>query len=147
MFSKRPSEIRQWFKVAPQGFLTARGLGANIARTLKVSTCKHGDSIRSHDCYLKRYNKNIFTQYNFYVMESRVSSNCTRNIHRPSTSEREVNQKENAGKDCVKATESKVYACSDTDRGEVLFHYVMLCDKGDKDLSSKIYRFSCGEIS
>ena len=93
MFSKRPSEIRQWFKVAPQGFLTARGLGANIARALKVSTCKHGNSIRSHDCYLKRYNKNSLTQYNFYVMESRVSSNCTRNIHRPSTSEREVNQK------------------------------------------------------
>ena len=34
-------------------------------------------------------------------------------------------------------TDSKVYACSDTDLGKVLFHYVMLCDK---DLSSKSYR-------
>ena len=28
-------------------------------------------------------------------MESRVSSNCMRNIHRPSTPEKEVNRKEN----------------------------------------------------
>ena len=27
-------------KEAPQGFLTARDLGANIARALQVSTCK-----------------------------------------------------------------------------------------------------------
>ena len=27
-------------KEAPQGFLTARDLGMNIARALKVSTCK-----------------------------------------------------------------------------------------------------------
>ena len=31
----------------------------------------------------------------FYVMESRVSSNYTRNIHRPSTPQKEVNRKEN----------------------------------------------------
>ena len=29
-----------------------------------------------------------------YVMESRVSSNCTRNIHGPSAPEKEVNRKE-----------------------------------------------------
>ena len=34
---------------------------------------KHGGSIRSHDCYLKRCVKNSSTQYSFYVMESRVS--------------------------------------------------------------------------
>ena len=34
---------------------------------------------------------------------------------------------------------SKLNACSDTDLGEVLFHYVMFCDKENRDLSSKIY--------
>ena len=56
---------------------------------------KHGGSIRSHDCYLKRCVKNSLTQYSFYVMESGVSSNCTRNINRLSTPEKEVNRKEN----------------------------------------------------
>ena len=57
---------------------------------------KHGGSIRSHDCYLKRCVKNSLTQYSFlYVMESRVSSNCTRNIHWPPTAEKEVNRKGN----------------------------------------------------
>ena len=46
---------------------------------------KHGGSRRSYDCYLKRCVKNSLTQYSFYVMEFRVSSNCTRNIQRPST--------------------------------------------------------------
>ena len=60
---------------------------------------KHGGSIRSHDSYLKRYVKNSLTQRSFYVTKSWVSSNCTRNIHRPSTPEKEVNWKENtAGK-------------------------------------------------
>ena len=60
---------------------------------------KHGGSIRSHDSYLKRYVKNSLTQHSFYVTKSRVSNNCTRNIHRPSTPEKEVNWKENtAGK-------------------------------------------------
>ena len=35
------------------------------------------------------------TQFSFYVMESRVSRNCTRYIHRPSTPGKEVNWKEN----------------------------------------------------
>ena len=52
--------------------------------------------------------KTVFTQYSFYVIESRVSSNCTYNIHRPSMPEKEVNQKENIeGKDCQKATDLK----------------------------------------
>ena len=63
-------------------------------------------------------------------MESRASSNCTRNIYRPSTAEKEVNRKENTvGKTATRrqiATDSKVYAYSDTDLNEVLFHYVML---------------------
>ena len=112
---------------------------------------KHGGSIRSHDSYLKRYVKNSLTQRSFYVTKSWVSSNCTRNIHRPSTPEKEVNWKENtAGKIAKRrqiATDSKVYACSDIYLGEVLFHYVMFCDKEDSDLSSMIYHLSFGEIS
>ena len=65
------------------------------------------------------------TQFSFYVMESRVSRKCTRNIHRPSTPGKEVNR----GKDCQKATAaatySKVYTYSDIDLGEVLFNYVI----------------------
>ena len=59
-------------------------------------------------------------------MESRVSSNCTRKIHRPCAPEKEINRKGNTvGKICQKATDSKVYASLDTDLGEVSFHYVM----------------------
>ena len=38
-------------------------------------------------------------------MESRVFSNCTRNIHRPSTPEKEVNEKKTQEKDWQKATD------------------------------------------
>ena len=62
---------------------------------MRTSQSKHGGSIRSHDCYLNRYVKNSYTQYSFYVMESKVSSNYTRNIHRRSTAEKEINRKEN----------------------------------------------------
>ena len=60
-------------------------------------------------------------------MESWFSSNCTRNIHRPSKPEKEVNRKENTLGNIAK--KAKVYSCSDIDLGEVLFHYVMFCDK------------------
>ena len=84
-------------------------------------------------------------------MESRVSSNCTCNIHRPSNPEKEVNRKENTVGKIAKrrliATDSKVYACSDVDLGEVLFHYALFCYQENRDLSSKIYRFSLGGIS
>ena len=43
------------------------------------------------------------TRHSFHVMESKVSRNCTRNIHRPSTPEKEVNRKDkHRGKDCQK---------------------------------------------
>ena len=84
-------------------------------------------------------------------MESRVSSYCTRNIHRPSTPEKEVKRKENIVGLIAKrrqiATDSKVYACSDIYLGEVLFHYIMFCDKDNRDLSSKSYHVSVGIIS
>ena len=42
------------------------------------------------------------------------------------------------------ATDLKVYACSDIDLGEILFHDVMFWDKESTDRSSKIYRNSFG---
>ena len=84
-------------------------------------------------------------------MVSRASSNCTRNIYRPSTPEKEVNRKENiVGKIAKRrqiATDSKVYAYSDIDLGEVLFHYVMFFEKESRDLSRRIYRVSFVGIS
>ena len=81
-------------------------------------------------------------------MGSRVSSNCTRNIHGPFTPEKEVKRKENIVGIIAKrrqiATDSKVYACSDIYLGEVLFHYVMFCDKENRDFSSKSYHVSVG---
>ena len=41
----------------------------------------------------------------------------------------------------------KVFACSDTELGKILFHYVLFCDKENRDLLSKIYFFSFGKIS
>ena len=57
---------------------------------------KHGDSIQSHDCYLKRcVKKNSLTCYSFYLIESRISSNCTRNIHKPSRLKKRSTEKKN----------------------------------------------------
>ena len=44
------------------------------------------------------------------------------------------------------ATDSKVYACSDIDLGEVLLHYVVFRDKENRNRSSEIYRVSYGGI-
>ena len=100
---------------------------------------KRGGSIRSHGCYLKRCVKNSFTQYSFYLMESRVSNKCTRNIYRPFTPEKEVNRKENSlGKIAKRrqtATDSKVYAYVDIELGEVLFRFVIFCDKENRNLA------------
>ena len=90
------SLTRMIFKEAPQGFLIARDLGANIARALQVSTCKQIWRLDTISRLLsEKVCQNSLTQYSFYVMESWVSSNCTRNIHWPSRPEREVNRKEN----------------------------------------------------
>ena len=98
--------------------------------------------MRSHDCYLNRCVKNS------YVMESRVSSNCTRYIHEPCTPEKEANRKENTVRKIAKRRQiAKVNAFLDTDVSEVFIHYVTFCDKENRDLSSKIYRVSCGGIS
>ena len=81
-------------------------------------------------------------RYSFDVMESRVCSNCTRYVHRPSTPGKEVNRTENTVRKIATqkatdtATYSKVYACSDIDLGEVLINYVMFCGKENRDLSS-----------
>ena len=74
--------------------------------------------------------KSVKTQYSFYVMESRVSSDYTRNIHRPSTPEKEVNQKENTVGKIAKrpqiATDSEIYVYSDIERGVFLFQNVII---------------------
>ena len=73
---------------------------------------KNGGSIRSPNRYLKKFVKKQLKS--FYVMDSRVSSNCTRNIYRRSTPEEEVNRKEDTlGKIAKRrqiATNSNVYA-------------------------------------
>ena len=56
---------------------------------------KHGSSIRSCDCYLKRCVKNGSTQYSFYVMESRVSMIALLIFIGLLRLKKEVNQKEN----------------------------------------------------
>ena len=104
---------------------------------------KHGGSIRSHDCYL-----NYSCAKNNYVMESWVSSNCTRNIHGPCTPEKEVNRKENTmGKIAKRQQIAKVNAFLDIDVSEVLIHYVTFCDRENKNLSSRINRVSFRGIS
>ena len=74
---------------------------------------KHGGSIRPHDCDLKRCVKNSLIQYGIYVMEFKVCSNHTRNIHRPSTSEKEVKKSKNTVGKIAKrrliAIDSRVY--------------------------------------
>ena len=53
---------------------------------------KHGGSIRSPDCYMKKCVKNSLTQYSFYVKNKRKNEN---------ENEDEVERKENmGGKDC-----------------------------------------------
>ena len=77
-----------------------------------------------------------------YVMESRVSSNCTRNIHGPSAPEKEVNRKEDTPEKIAKrrqiATDLKIYAYPNTDLSEFLFNNILFYDKENRDLSSMI---------
>ena len=42
--------------------------------------------------------------------------------------------------------DSKVYACSDTNLGQVLLHYEVFYDEENRNISTKIYRVSFGEI-
>ena len=48
------------------------------------------------------------------------------------------------GKNYQKATDQKVYACSDIVLDNALFHYVTFCDTENRDLSGKIYSVSFG---
>ena len=41
----------------------------------------------------------------------------------------------------------KVFPCSDTELGKILFHFILFWDKENRDLLSKIYFFSFGKIS
>ena len=74
------------------GFLDRARSGYEQGASFKSANMenKHGGSIRSHDCYQKRCAKNSLTQCSLCVMESRATINYTSNIHRPSTSHKEV---------------------------------------------------------
>ena len=76
--------------------------------------------------------------------QSKISSNCIRNINRPSTLEEVVNRKENIVGWIVKRRQIRKFTHA---LGEVLFHYVIFCNKENRHFSSKIYRVSFGGIS
>ena len=74
-------------------------------------------------------------------MESRVSSNCTCNIHRPKRKASWERLPKGDGLDILPMQ-------SGIDLGEILFHNLMFCDElENRDLSSKIYRVSFSGIS
>ena len=60
--------------------------------------------------------------------------------------EKEVNRKENAVGKIAKGQQVRKFKHAQIQPGEVLFHYVMLCDKENRDLSSDIYRVSFDEF-
>ena len=97
------------------------------------------------------FRKGVLKQLNtirFYVMESRASSYCTRNIHRPFTPEKEVNRKENTvGKIAKRRQIRKSTRAQIPILAKLLVHYVVFCGKENRDLSSKIYRVPLGGIS
>ena len=74
-------------------------------------------------------------------MESRVFSKCTRNIHRPSKPEKEVNRKENTVGKISHSLRKSTHTHIPT-LGKLIF-----CDKENRDLSSKIYHISFGGTS
>lgn len=101
---------------------------------------KHIRSMWLHDCYLR------CVKNSFYVMESRISSNCTWNIHRPSLPEKGQLKRKHPWKDCQKATNSKSM------HAQILilakFYSIMKCLwKKKSDLLCKIYHVSYGGIS
>ena len=81
------------------------------------------------------------------MMECRVSSNCTRNIHRPSTPVKKRSTEKKTQRERLPIGNSKVYACLDIDFSEVLCHYVMFNGKEIRDVSTKIFRLSFDGIS
>ena len=114
-------------KEAPQVFLTAWDLGANISRALKMSTCK--------TIMAARYDRTLVIWKQFNTIQFLCGGICIRIIHGPFYAWKSGQPKrEHCGSDCKKATDSKVSACSDTDLGEVLFHYVMFCDKENRGI-------------
>ena len=83
---------------------------------------KHGGSIRSPDCYLKKCVKNSLTQYSFYVKNRSNEKKTWERLPKGDRS-RQIR---------------KVYVCSGIDLSEVLFHYEIFCGKENKGLSRKI---------
>ena len=97
------------------------------------------------------FRKGVLKQLNtirFYVMESRASSYCTRNIHRPFTPEKEVYRKENTVRKIAKRRQIRKSTHAQIPiLAKLLVHYVVFFGKENRDLSSKIYRVPLGGIS
>ena len=81
---------KQKIQIGSTGFFDCPRSGRGHSASFNMQK-KHGGSIRSDGYYLQRCARNTLTQCSFSVTESRVSGNCTRNIHRLSTPEKEVN--------------------------------------------------------
>ena len=107
---------------------------------------------------LHKASKNVFSvsvvnvnNFYFYNNNNRVTRTiCHRAAFRwclPGFLEMQLYNKNKHAKWVLVVLDSKGYACSVTDLGEFLFHYVMFCHKENRYLSSKIHRVSFGEIS
>ena len=112
-------------------FLTAWDLDANRAWAYEVSVYRTNMAAR-YDCTIVIWkgvlktvkNNTVFMWCNpgcpatapvIFIGVLRLKKRSPKRKHRE--------------KDCEKATDSKVYACSDTDLAEVLFYYIMFGDK------------------
>ena len=139
VFTKKEATVRTWRFLSTYtclckwtGFFDRTRSGYEYNASFKSDNMqnKHGGSIRLLNCYLKRRVKNSLTQYSFYVMESWKRGQPKRK-HRAKDYQKAT----------YDATDSKVYACSDIDLGEVLFHYVMLWNKENRDLRARFIVF------
>ena len=106
---------------------------------------KQVGSVQSQDCYLKRRVKNSLTQYSFYVMEYRVSSNHTHNILRPSTPEKRSAKRQTLWERLPKGNRFEILCMLRyrSWRSSIPLHNAL--GQRKRELSSKIYRVSfCG---
>ena len=144
VFTKKETTARTWRFLSTytclckwRGFFdrTRSGYEHNASFKSDNMQNKHGGSIRLLNCYLKRRVKNSLTQYSFYVKESKLSSRCTRNIHRPSRPEKEANRKENTVQKITKRRHMTRQIRKFT------LHYVMLWNKENRDLRARFIVF------
>ena len=104
---------------------------------------------------MARYDRTIFIRkgvlkqlntISFYVMESRASSYCTRNIHRPFTPEKEVNRKDTVGKIAKRRQIRKSTRAQIPILAKLLVHYVVFCGKENRDFRVRFIAFPSVEF-